>query len=65
MFMNDAYIDQSGAEWLIELPSFSLPAVEARQESDSYQALLNTVDAARDGLAWGEHDYDIVEEGVV
>lgn len=65
MFMNDGYTEHSGAEWSIDLPSASPQVVETHSESDNYQALLNTVDAARDGLAWGEHDYDIAEEEAV
>ena len=61
MFMNDTYVGLHETDWSMELPSTSLQMTEAHHESDSYQALLNTVDAARNGLAWGENDYDIAE----
>lgn len=65
MFLNDAYIDQSQSECSIDSLALSPLSPGASRESDSYKDLLNAVDAARDGLAWGEHDYDVPEEDVV
>lgn len=58
MFMYVAQTEQDAAERHLN----NQPAADAENEVIAYQDLLNTVDAARTGLASGEHDYDDSED---
>ncbi len=59
MFMNDSLTDGTDERYS-ELSPAPSQVVASQSESDDYQKLLNKIDAARDGLAWGENDYDPV-----
>lgn len=65
MFLNDVRIEQDNAMWRAKLSLVSEDTAETRDDADDYQTLLNTVDAARAGLASDEHDYDCTEEDVI
>ena len=58
MFMNDYHVEQSITEFYMDDTMTS----DALNEASAYETLLNTVDAARSGLASGEHDFDLVED---
>lgn len=59
MFMKDHPLTQYCTEQSGET-SVGSPDAPGRQ--NDYQRLLDTVDAARAGLAWGEHDYEETSE---
>lgn len=61
MFMNDFHVEQGSTEFYMD----EVMTSHTLSENADYEALLNTVDAARSGLASGEHDYDIVEDDIV
>ncbi len=61
MFMNDFHVEQSS----VELSLDDTVTAGGMVDSTDYEALLNTVDAARNGLVSGEHDYDLVEDDIV
>lgn len=66
MFLNEGQLEHSSAEWAVESPAVTLAGASIVQaEKDAFEALLNTVDAARAGLASDEHDYDYIEEEVI
>jgi len=60
MFMNDVHVEQNSTEYYMD----EALTAEVLNEATAYEALLNTVDAARAGLASDEHDFDIIEEEI-
>ena len=58
MFMHDVHIDPSLIDGYFDEQNLS----EFQVEDAAYQELLNAADAARTGLASGEHDFDYPEE---
>ena len=61
MFMNDYQVEQVHAEFYAD----EALTAEVINEVTAYESLLNTVEAARAGLASGEHDYDVSEEDII
>jgi len=66
MFLSEGQYEHSEAEWAVDCPETILAAEsEMQTEKDAFEALLNTADAARAGLASDENDFDYTEEETI
>lgn len=62
MFMTENLYEHNDVDNYIDASTTVANTAEETSETDDYQELLNTADAARAGLASDEHDYDYIED---